>query len=86
MRTTVRLQNELLVQAKKAAAETGRSLTAVIEDALREALARRRRPVGRSKVTFTTFRGNGPRAGVDLDDTATLLELMDRPERPDGAS
>lgn len=41
MRTTVRLDDTLLRQAKRLAAETGQSLTAVIEDALREVVGRR---------------------------------------------
>src|SRR5260370_883056 len=37
MRTTVRLCDRVLADAKKYAAETGRTLTSVLEDALREA-------------------------------------------------
>ena len=40
MRTTIQLDDQLLLEAKKHAAQTGRTLKAVIEDALREALAR----------------------------------------------
>jgi Arc/MetJ family transcription regulator len=76
VRTTVRLDDELLTAAKRRAAETGRTLTAVIEDALRRALAR---PLERARPArpLPTFTGNGPRGGVDLDDSAALLELMD---------
>lgn len=38
MRTTIQLDDQLLLEAKKHAAQTGRTLKAVIEDALREAL------------------------------------------------
>ena len=38
MRSTVRLDDDLLRQLKVLAGQTGRTLTAVIEDALREAL------------------------------------------------
>lgn len=41
MRTTIRLDDELLREAKRLAAETNQTLTAVIEEALRERLARR---------------------------------------------
>jgi Arc/MetJ family transcription regulator len=77
MRTTIRLDDDLLTSAKRAAAESGRTLTAVIEDALREALSRRAGSAGSPRVRLTTVGGNGPRPGVDLDDTAGLLELMD---------
>lgn len=77
MRTTVRLDDRILAEAKKVAADTGRTLTAVIEDALRVALAHRTQPRGRSKFRLTTFRGTGLQAGVDLDDSASLLDRME---------
>jgi len=76
MRTTIRLDDDLLRDAKRAAVERGTTLTAVIEDALRRALA----PAGtgrREPFTMLTFHGDGLRPGVDLDDTASLLDLMD---------
>lgn len=76
MRTTIRLDDELLRAAKRAAVERGTTLTAVIEDALRRALA----PAGaerREPFRLPTFHGDGLRPGVDLDDTAALLDLMD---------
>lgn len=77
MRTTVRLDDRLLADAKKYAAETGRTLTSVLEDALRETLARRSvRAKGRS-VRLKTVKGDGVRPGVDLDDSAALLDLME---------
>lgn len=76
LRTTVRLPPPLMAQAKKLARETDRTLTKVIEDALRVAVARRRRPKPRT-VTIVTFKGNGVQPGVDLDDTSALLDLMD---------
>ena len=76
MRTTIRLDDDLLARAKRAAVERGTTLTALIEDALRRALApeptRTRRP-----VSLPTFRGDGLQPGVDLDDTSSLLDLMD---------
>lgn len=76
-RTTIRLDDELLRGAKETAARTGRTLTGVIEDALREALARGGENARREHVPLPTFRGKGLRPGVDLDSTAALLELMD---------
>lgn len=77
MRTTVRLDEHLLRQAKKYAAESGRTLTAVIEDALREAVARQRTHGTRKPVRLRTVKGDGLRPGVELDDNASLLELME---------
>jgi hypothetical protein len=76
MRTTVRLPPSLMAQAKKLARETDRTLTQVIDDALRVAVARQRRPEPRT-VSIITFKGNGVQPGVDLDDTSALLDLMD---------
>lgn len=78
MRTTVRLDEQLLRQAKEYAARTGRTLTAVIEDALRELLARSRHKRVREPVRLPTYGGKGLQPGVDLDDMASLLDLMDR--------
>jgi hypothetical protein len=78
MRRTVRLDDHLLRRAKAAAAESGQTLTGLIEDALREKLARRRTGPRRKRVTLPTYRGQGLRPGVDLDDAASLLEVMDR--------
>lgn len=76
MRTTVRLNDDLLRKTRALAAETGRTLTAVIEDALREALARARARRKRPRVALPTFRGQGLQPGVDLDDSAGLLDVM----------
>ncbi len=78
MRTTIRLNESLLAEAKKLASSTGRTLTAVVEDSLREALSRRARSKRRSRVKLPTFGGRGLQAGVDLDDSASLLERMER--------
>jgi hypothetical protein len=78
MRTTVRLDDDLLRAAKTTAAATGQTLTQVIEDALRESLGRRDRATNRRRFVVRTFKGNGLLPGVDLDDSAALLELMDR--------
>jgi hypothetical protein len=77
MRTTVRLDDQLLTKAKRLAAERGTTLTAIIEDSLRETFARRATPRRRSKFRFPTFRGGGLQPHVDLDDTASLLDRME---------
>lgn len=76
MRTTIRLDDDLLMRAKREALERGTTLTAVIEDALRRALVE---PSNGGRPTFAvpTFRGDGLQPGVDLDDSASLLDLLD---------
>lgn len=82
MRTTIHLPDALLDQARRRALETGRTLTGVIEDALRESLAGKRAGKMASPVRLTTFGGKGLRPGVDLDDGASLLDLMEEPRAP----
>jgi hypothetical protein len=78
MRTTVRLDEGLLREAKAVAARERRTLTAVIDDALRQFLARKVATRGaRPKVELITFGEGGVRPGVDIDDTAALIELME---------
>jgi hypothetical protein len=77
MRTTIRLDDDLLAAAKRRAVERGTTLTAVIEDALRESLARRPEAGERERIELLTFRGGGVQPGVDLDDSAGLRDIMD---------
>lgn len=79
MRTTIRLDDQLLRSAKRFAHDTGKSLTAVIEDALRQVLSRRTAKQPRNTVKLTTVAGRGVLPGVDLDDSAALLAHMERP-------
>ena len=76
MRTTVRLPPGLMTQVKKLARQTGRTMTQVIEDALRVAIASGRSTTPRT-VTLVTTTGDGLQPGVDLDDTSALLDRMD---------
>ena len=77
MRTTIRLDDDLLVEVKQIAARSNKTLTSVIEDALREMLARQRKTEKRTSVRLTTASGGGLQPGVDLDDSAALLSLME---------
>ena len=74
----MRLDERVLREAKAVAAQERRTLTAVIDDALRQFLARRSAPRGkRPPVKLITFRGDGLQPGVDIDDTAALIDLME---------
>ncbi|MEO8215633.1 MAG: DUF6364 family protein [Acidobacteriota bacterium] len=76
MRTTVRLDEELLKEAKALANETGRTLTSVIEEALQQTLRRRESLAARRPVRLPLHKGK-LRPGVDLNDSSSLLDLMD---------
>ena len=78
MRTTVRLDEGLLEQARREAARRGVTLTALIEQGLRMAL-RRPRPASRAaRVQLPVSRATGGvLPGIDLNDSADLLDRMD---------
>ena len=77
MRTTIKIDDELLREAKKLAAASGLTLGEVIENALRESFGRRQSFQRRDRIVLPTHSGGKFQPGVDLDDTAGLLELMD---------
>jgi Arc/MetJ family transcription regulator len=79
MRTTIHLPDDLLARLKRRAADTNRTLTAVIEEALRRALAPSRRSGKAPPARLTTFGAGGLQPGVDLDDSAALLDLLEAP-------
>jgi hypothetical protein len=78
MRTTVRLDDGLLEQARREAARRGVTLTSLIEQGMRLVLRRApqgpERPAARLPVCRA---GGGTLPGVDLDDSASLLDRLD---------
>lgn len=80
VRTTVRLDERLLRDAKAFAARNGRTLTSVLEDALRQFLTRPAGPQAQRPYRVRAFKGGGLLPRVDLDDFAALLDLMEEGE------
>ena len=78
MRTTITLDDELLRQAKAAAAASGRTLTQLVEDAVRQSLALRQGRQQGERVLLPVHDGGQLMPGVDLDDSAALLDLMEQ--------
>jgi hypothetical protein len=76
MSTTININDTLLQTAKLRAAESHRTLTSVIEDALRLAFEAKRAPGKRRRVSIPTSGSGGLLPGVDLDDTSSLLDRM----------
>ena len=77
MRTTIHLDDTLYRDVKTAAVESGQTITTLIQDALRQRLARRKRSTGRKRLRLPTWKGKGLRPGVDLNDSASLQERME---------
>lgn len=80
MRTTIRLPDDLYREVRVTAASAGGTVTSFIEEALRAALLRAVDPAagGRTAYLVRPVGAGGTRPGVDLTDSAGLLELMDR--------
>lgn len=77
MRTTLNLDDQLLISAKHRAIEESVSLARVIENSLRESLAKPR--AKRETIRLITASGSGVKPGVDLDNGRSLLDIMDHP-------
>jgi hypothetical protein len=79
VKTTLLLDDEIHRQAKQAAARLGIPLTRFIEEAIRLRISsdagRRAEPV--CPLPICTMKG-GLRPGIDLDNTAELLEVLDQ--------
>jgi hypothetical protein len=78
MRTTVRLEESLLERARQEAERRGVTLTSLIEQGLQLALRRPLKRAERPVVKLPECRaGGGIRAGVDLNDSASLMDRLD---------
>jgi plasmid stability protein len=76
LKTTLNLDDRLLRSAKTRAAESDRTLTALVEEALRELLRQEASTVRRYRFSAKPVKG-GLRPGVDLNDRDALYDLMD---------
>jgi Bacterial antitoxin of type II TA system, VapB len=79
MRTTLNLDDDLLRDAKRLAAERGTTLTALMEDALRIVVRRVEKPKSRRRVRLPTtgVPGDSFMPGVDLTSNAAMRAFLD---------
>lgn len=82
MRTTVRLNDQLLRKAKQYAAEHDTTLTAMLDEGLRMVLRETPPPyeAESAKVppfSLPTFDGGGLRPGIDPTSNAQMLDIAD---------
>ena len=77
MRTTIRLDDGLLTQAKREAARRGETLTSLIEKGLRLTLAQPQSPQARPFRPPVSSVGGGTLPGVDLNDSAAVLDILE---------
>lgn len=74
LRITVRLDDGLLERARAEARRRGETLATLIEEGLRHELASSR---SRARVELPIFDTSGVMPGVDLNNNASLLEIME---------
>jgi len=78
MRTTIRLNDNILRTAKKVALARHTTLTALIDAGLRYILnLSAEKSQGRKFLKLKTVRGSGLKDGVNLDNNAGLLAKME---------
>ena len=75
MRTTIDINDALLLAAKSRAVRERKTLKEVVEQALRELLSGPKRGVA-DAPPIPVFHGDGVQPGVDLTDNAALEDLM----------
>lgn len=79
MRTTVSLDDSLLAMAKREALLRHKSLASLVEEALRQMLAGSiSSPKTRDRVELPESGEGGLQPGIDLDNTADLLFIMEK--------
>ena len=77
MRTTIRLEDNLLKEAKVRAAEQGITLTQLIDESLRERLSARPQQQKVRPFRLRSYGKGGIRPGVNLDDNRAVRDLLD---------
>ena len=79
MRTTIRINENLLKRAKKLAADEGRTLTSLVEDGLAQILAQPKAK-RRERVELPVSKATGGVIpGIDLNRSVDLEEVMNTP-------
>jgi plasmid stability protein len=76
MRTTLNLDDDIMRALKRRAAETGQTMTSLVEEALRELLRRSPREARPFRLKFVTVRGPAL-PGVDVTNRDSLYERME---------
>jgi hypothetical protein len=77
MRTTLNIHDDLMRRVKKRAAETGATITEVVEDALRASVAGQAPRRERYVLAWQPMAGR-TLPGIDLADRDSLYEAMER--------
>ncbi|MGA2975407.1 MAG: ribbon-helix-helix protein, CopG family [Spirochaetia bacterium] len=79
MRTTLNIDSEIMLLVKKRAAESGRTITEIVEQALRKEVAGQRPWTNHFVLRWSAVSGKA-QPGIDLADRDSLYEAMERGE------
>jgi 3-deoxy-D-manno-octulosonic acid (KDO) 8-phosphate synthase len=77
MRTTVRLSDDLYIEAKEHALKTKRTFTELVHDALISYISKEQSKQSPRKIKIPTFKGTGLHEGVNLNDNSAMLDKME---------
>jgi plasmid stability protein len=77
MRTTITLDDGLAADLKRRARTEGKSVSAIIAEALRAQLGKRAMPPKTAPFRLVTVKGGGLRPGVDVTKLRALDEIED---------
>ena len=76
MRTTITIDDQVFLEAKQFATDSRKTLANVIEDALRQSFAIKKSK-HKNKISSVSVAEGGLVHGVDLDNSASLCEIME---------
>ncbi len=78
MRTTVTIEDSVYAQAKVVAAQGYESVGELITTALRQYLSDVGAPLDLELPVLPQWSGGGIRPGIDINDSSSLLEVLDQ--------
>ncbi len=77
MRTTVRLSDDLYIEAREHALKTKRTFTELVHDALIFYISKEQSKQSPRKIKLPTFIGNGLHKGINLNNNSEILDKME---------
>ena len=75
MKATIDIADGLMRQVRRLAAERDTTIRAIVEAALRDALASQERRRGKFRLDTHTFEGDGLQAGLSWDDWSVIRSM-----------
>ena len=76
MKTTIDIADAIFAEAKAVAVRDQVTIRALVEEGLREVLARRRTRRARFRLRDASFKGKGLQAGVDLSEWTAIASTI----------